>query len=90
MANGTAQRFRLKLDEEKHTLHLTPTGEPGSPSGLTSTLSYAQADADSLLIDGPLQGEAAPVSIRMRKVDPSRFLLVNRGFHWVNEYPLNR
>jgi hypothetical protein len=27
---------------------------------------------------------------RMSKVDPSRFLLVSRGFHWVSEVPFNR
>jgi hypothetical protein len=26
----------------------------------------------------------------MRRKDPSEFLLVNRGFHWINELPFNR
>jgi uncharacterized membrane protein YphA (DoxX/SURF4 family) len=90
MVNGTAQRFRMMLNAENHTLSLTPVGEPGSPSGLTSTLNYSEADSEHLLIEGTLQGEAVPVSIRLRKVDTSQFLLVNRGFHWVNEYPFNR
>jgi hypothetical protein len=31
-----------------------------------------------------------PLEIRMRRKDPSEFLLVNRGFHWINELPFNR
>lgn len=30
------------------------------------------------------------VAIRLQKVDENSFLLRSRGFHWVNEYPLNR
>jgi hypothetical protein len=26
----------------------------------------------------------------MHRKDPSQFLLTNRGFHWINEYPFNR
>jgi hypothetical protein len=28
--------------------------------------------------------------VTLRKIDPSRYLLVNRGFHWINEVPFNR
>ena len=32
----------------------------------------------------------AALTVRLHKVDPSKFLLVNRGFHWMNESPDNR
>jgi len=28
--------------------------------------------------------------MQLRLVDRSKFLLVNRGFHWIAEYPFNR
>jgi hypothetical protein len=28
--------------------------------------------------------------IQIRRLDPKNFLLLKRGFHWVNEYPLNK
>ena len=30
------------------------------------------------------------LKINLRKIGENQFLLVNRGFHWVNEYPFNR
>ncbi len=35
-----------------------------------------------------LRGDA--VSITLREVDRSKFLLLNRGFNWINERPFNR
>lgn len=33
----------------------------------------------------------AAVSARLRRVEESeKCLLVERGFHWINEYPVNR
>jgi len=29
-------------------------------------------------------------SIRLRQIDASKFLLVSRGFHWINETAFNR
>jgi hypothetical protein len=29
-------------------------------------------------------------AIRLRQIDASKFLLLSRGFHWINEMPLNR
>jgi hypothetical protein len=39
-----------------------------------------------------LQGDLGTntLSIHMRKTDMSKFLLINRGFHWINELPFNR
>lgn len=34
--------------------------------------------------------DAGTLAIRLRKIDPSKFPLLNRGFHWINEYPFNR
>jgi hypothetical protein len=35
-------------------------------------------------------GRRNPVRMRLRRVDPDAFLLRSRGFHWINEVPLNR
>jgi hypothetical protein len=34
--------------------------------------------------------DGGPVSIELRQIDPAKFLLFSRGFHWINEYPFNR
>jgi uncharacterized membrane protein YphA (DoxX/SURF4 family) len=52
-----------------------------------SVLTYSWPDADHLEFRGDLAGEA--IVVEMRKVDISKFTLVSRGFHWV-ENPFYR
>ena len=60
------------------------------PSDQTTVavLAYSWPDADHVVLQGTIAGD--PVVIKLRKVDLSKFLLVNRGFHWINERPFNR
>ena len=51
-------------------------------------LTYSRPDANHVVMTGTLEND--PLEIRMRRRDPSEFLLVNRGFHWINELPFNR
>ena len=45
-------------------------------------------DTAYLTLSGKLKNDS--VYIKLKKFDISKFKLVNRGFHWVNEYPFNR
>jgi hypothetical protein len=49
---------------------------------------WSRSDPDHLVIECTIGG--IPVSARLRKVGISKFLLVNRGFHWISEFPFNR
>ena len=49
---------------------------------------YAQPDSLSLQFAGVFQGDT--LDILLKKIEPKDFLLVNRGFNWINEYPFNR
>jgi hypothetical protein len=51
-------------------------------------LMYSHSDADHLLLEGKLQADL--LSVHLRRVDPSAFLLASRGFHWINELRFNR
>ena len=51
-------------------------------------LYYARPNESTLTMEGLVNGER--VSMRLTKVDTSKFLLINRGFHWINERPFNR
>jgi hypothetical protein len=51
-------------------------------------LAWSRPDGDHLVLEGTLDGSAA--TLRLRKVDTSKFLRLSRGFHWINEMPLNR
>ena len=43
---------------------------------------------DRLILDGSIDGHQ--VHMELQLVDPNKFLLVRRGFHWIQEFSLNR
>ena len=51
-------------------------------------LRYAQPAPDVLILDGDLNGHQLRLETRL--VDRNTFLLVSRGFHWIQEAPFNR
>jgi len=57
-------------------------------SGAKSVFTYLRPDTDHVVMTGILGPDSLVVNLR--KIDPSQYLLVNRGFHWINELPFNR
>ncbi len=55
---------------------------------VVGTLTYDRPDADHLRLQGTLMNE--PVDLRLRKVDATKYLLLNRGYHWITEISFNR
>jgi hypothetical protein len=53
-----------------------------------STFIYTVPDADKMIMRGKWNNDSLVISCT--KYDLNNFLLVSRGFHWINEYPLNR
>ena len=53
-----------------------------------TSLSYHQPEPGLLALEGTLDGQK--VRAKLRRADSPEFLLINRGFHWINEYPFNR
>lgn len=79
--DGPPQFFPARNDAPNHRMVLTVRG-------IKYTLEYSYPDPDHLLFEGNLEGNA--VSIRSRKMAPSTFPLLSRGFHWINEQAFNR
>jgi uncharacterized membrane protein YphA (DoxX/SURF4 family) len=52
-----------------------------------ANLKFTRVGADRLLLDGMID---RPVHFQLALVDRNKFLLVNRGFHWIQEFPFNR
>jgi hypothetical protein len=84
LTSDTRQRYLLNLDEKTRTLELSKRDDPA----WKSTLTYERADPESLRLSGTFDGR--PLRARLRLAPASQFLLVSRGFHWINEYPFNR
>jgi|GEM_PF-5538139 len=54
----------------------------------SQNLQYELLDSNRVRLYGLY--EADTLDIVMKKQDSSDRLLINRGFHWVNEFPFNR
>ncbi|HEX6898712.1 MAG TPA: hypothetical protein VF789_03320 [Thermoanaerobaculia bacterium] len=77
------QSFAMKLDPMKRTLEINRMGDPKKKS----VLAFQRSGADLLTMEGTFEGKK--VRARLRRTDENSFELVNRGFHWINEYPRN-
>jgi len=77
-------RYRTKKDPKNHTYELSTIFNPYDKV----TLTYREPGADRLVLEGRYAGDAVVAS--MQKVPMPRFLLNERGYHWVSEYPYNR
>ena len=49
---------------------------------------YSLQKPDVMLLSGKWKQDS--LHIRLRRLDHTQFLLLRRGFHWVNEFPFNR
>jgi hypothetical protein len=84
LKSDSRQRYRVKLDEAHRTLALTRRDNPVWKSSLV----YQRPAPDRLMLEGTFDGHKIRVSLHGEA--ESKFLLITRGFHWVNEYPFNR
>lgn len=53
----------------------------------TNAFTYQQ-EGNQLLLAGEFEGEQLHLTLKKKELND--FLLMNRGFHWINEYPVNR
>jgi hypothetical protein len=78
--DGTISTYRLVLNHSQSRLQLH------NASGPVGSLTFLIA-GEEVTLEGDLHGETA----RMRLVrSPENFLLLRRGFRWINEQPFNR
>lgn len=82
---GHAERLRFSLDGSAETLALTSFGLPVRAEE-PRLLHYSIA-ADTLLLRETRAG--VEVVMRCARMPDRAFPLTERGFHWINEFPLN-
>jgi hypothetical protein len=79
------ERYAWHRDDAKRTLTLTAFGT-GKPAEYV--LALGKPDDAHVTLDGKLGDDA--VRVRLRRLPEEKFPLVERGFHWINEFPFNR
>jgi uncharacterized membrane protein YphA (DoxX/SURF4 family) len=84
LGSGARQRFRIQLDTEKKTLTLAKREDPNAKSDF----SFEETEPGLVTLTGDLDGHR--VQANLQKSGEGQFRLTNRGFHWINEYPLGR
>lgn len=82
--DDTFARFGSKIDIEAKSLTLTKNEDPK----WTATFSFQQPAADQMILEGEMDGKK--VQMRLELFPREKFLLVSRGFNWIQEYPFNR
>jgi len=77
-------RYSAAVDLSDKSLVLTDTNEKDRKA----KFHFQRNKPGLLLLDGVMEGHS--IQMRLQLVERERFLLVSRGFHWIQEYPFNR
>ncbi len=80
--DGIAKRFRFELDEKRNAIVLKQRGEPDIELNLKS-LSPLEIELSGMFMEQPIRAV-------LEKLPEADSLINQRGFHWINEQPLNR
>jgi len=80
--DGQLQRYSFKLANGGRSISFSKLRDPE----WNATFTLQTQEKDRLLMVGEVQGRAVSATLhRLDLSDWSRFLLINRGFHWVNQ-----
>lgn len=83
MMNDTVREYNFKVDSISKTAVVSPTWDT-----LNKTFFKYLTDTAGLTLTGKIKSDS--IYMRFKKYGIKDFRLMNRGFHWVNEYPYNK
>lgn len=78
------QRYAFAPDTTAQTLKLWTFADTTNKY----TFDYTWPTPEEMVLHGVFQEDT--LTVHLTPFDRNQFLLVNRGFHWINEFPLNR
>ena len=82
--NDSTQSCVFEVDTVQQNITMYPSGR----AHRKYQLSYDYATSGLLTLDGTFGPDS--VTVVMQSYDLDNYLLVRRGFHWINESPFNR
>jgi hypothetical protein len=77
-------RYGASINAHDKTMALTKDGD----KNWKANFAFQRVVQDQLFLDGNMDGHK--IHMQLQLVDRNEFMLVNRGFHWIQEYPFNR
>jgi uncharacterized membrane protein YphA (DoxX/SURF4 family) len=81
--DNTFAGYGTTIDDGKKTMTLTKSSDKNFKASFTY-----HRDGDQLTFDGDM--DKHKLHLKLHRVDHTKFLLLSRGFHWIQEYPFNR
>lgn len=82
--DGSMTGYGCSIADKEKTLTLTKSDD----KNWKATFSFERPVQDQLVLDGAMDGHK--VHMQLKLFDRNKFTLINRGFHWINEYPFGR
>lgn len=82
--DDTFTGYGSAINEKDHTIGLNKPADKNWKASFT----YSRPAPDQLVLNGSMDGHQ--VQMKLKLWDRDKFTLVNRGFHWINEYPFQR
>ena len=76
-------RYGASIDAKSKTLVITDDQDKSWKTNLT----FEHPAPDQMTLDGKMDGHTVHMQVKLK--DRNQFLLINRGFHWIQEYPFN-
>jgi hypothetical protein len=76
--------YRAAINITDKTLVLTK----GADKNWRANLSFQRPVQNRLVVDGRIEDHQVHIELQLE--DRNKFLLVNRGFHWIQESSFNR
>ena len=86
LLNDSTRGYRAQTDSVRHTLLLSTRKD--STTKFPFTYARGGAHNEQLQLEGVLGQDS--LHLRLHRVDETKFLLLSRGYHWINELPFNR
>jgi hypothetical protein len=83
LMNDSSKRYGFVIDTVKDTIVMD-----NKINYDKIRFTYSRPTKNMLLLKGKFKSDSLTISLK--RYDLKNFLLINRGFHWINEYPLNR
>jgi hypothetical protein len=84
LMNDQRMMFATKLDEQSQSIQFS-MGRPTERK--TFDFKYERPEPNVLKIEGAFPNQSIRATLRR---SDKEFFLTSRGFHWINEFPLNR
>ena len=79
--DDSVEYFGSSIDDKAKVLKLTSFQD----KNWKASLAFDRPVQDQLILDGSMDGHK--IHMQLKLFDRNKFPLVNRGFHWINEYP---